>query len=85
MKHSHRLGNALLLALSLSASPSMAEQKGPVEKGAAAVKKTGKAIGHTSRDLSRGVGHATRDTSKAVGHATRDVFRDIKKGFKSQD
>lgn len=84
-----RRRTALLLASCLLTASLQAAESHVMTETAAAVKKTGKAIGHGSRDITRQIGHGTRDASKAIGHGTRDIVRefkkDIKKGFNSAD
>ncbi|MBU1619677.1 MAG: hypothetical protein KJ556_06910 [Gammaproteobacteria bacterium] len=43
----------------------------------AAIKETGKTIGHTTRDVTKKIGHASRDTVKAIGKETKEIVKEI--------
>jgi hypothetical protein len=42
------------------------------------IKRTGRTIGHTTRDVTREIGHGARDVTRDIGHGTRDVVRDVR-------
>jgi ABC-type sugar transport system substrate-binding protein len=41
----------------------------------AAIKETGRTIGHTTRDVATAIGHGTRDAAKAVGEGVKKVVK----------
>lgn len=51
--------------------------------GCAEFKSAGRAVGHTTRDVTRDVGHTTRDAAKAVGHASKKTAKKVGSSIKN--
>ena len=54
---------------------------GGLTTGCAEFKSAGRAVGHTTRDVTREIGHTTRDVTRDVtreiGHGTRDTVKKV--------